>query len=108
MTSQLRISSSLAERLACPHDRLPLIQVGDTLRCGNGHVHRVVRGIPILFRDDVPETHWHVTQARQAPDDGYPSAITNGISDYVQAAIGATGGFMYAPLVGRLVEYPIP
>jgi SAM-dependent methyltransferase len=108
MTDQLRISSSLAERLVCPHDRLSLRQAGATLRCPNGHVHRVVSGIPILFRDDVQETHWHVTEARQAPDTGYPSAITNGISEYVQAAIAATGGFMYAPLVGRLVEYPIP
>jgi SAM-dependent methyltransferase len=71
-------------------------------------VHRVVSGIPILFRDDVQETHWHVTQARTAPDEGYPSAITDGISDYVQAAIAATGGFMYSPLVGRLKAYPIP
>ena len=108
MTDQLRISASLAERLVCPHDRLSLHQSGATLRCANGHVHRVVSGIPILFRDDVPETHWHVTQAREAPDEGYPSAITNGISDYVQKAIAATGGLMYSPLVGRLREYPIP
>src|SRR5580765_4744162 len=83
-------------------------QAGATLRCSNGHVHRLVSGIPILFRNDVQETHWHVTQAREAPDEGYPSAITNGISEYVQAAIAATGGFMYAPLIGRLTEYPIP
>jgi SAM-dependent methyltransferase len=68
----------------------------------------VVSGIPILLRDDVEETHWHATQARQAPEDGYPSAVTNGISEYVQEAIAATGGFLYVPLIGKLAEYPIP
>lgn len=108
MTDGLRISSWLAERLACPHDRLSMQQSGGVLTCANGHVHRIVSGIPILFRDDVPETHWHVTQARQASVEGYPSAVTGGISDYVQAAIAATGGFMYASLIGRLTDYPIP
>jgi SAM-dependent methyltransferase len=104
----LRISRWLTERLVCPHDRLVLQQNGTVMRCANGHEHRIISGIPVLFRDDVEETHWHATQARQASDVGYPSATTNGINEYVQAAIGATGGFMYAPLTGRLVEYPIP
>jgi SAM-dependent methyltransferase len=108
VTDQLRISSWLAERLVCPHDRLSVRQAGTTLRCPNGHEHRLVSGIPILLRDDVQETHWASTQARQAPDDGYPSPIINGISEYVQTAIAATGGLMYVPLIGRLTEYPIP
>lgn len=108
MTVPLRISPWLAERLACPYDHLPLERADNTLRCRNGHTYRIKSGIPVLFRDDVDETHWHVTQARQAADAGYPSSSTDGINDYVQEAIGATGGFMYAPLIGRLVEYPIP
>ena len=75
------------------------------MRCPNGHQHRIISGIPILFREDVEETHWHATQARQASEEGYPSASTNGINDYVQAAIAATGGIVYVPLTGRLAEY---
>lgn len=108
MTDELRISPWLADRLACPHDHLPLRRTAATMQCANGHVHRIISGIPVLFRDDVEETHWHVTQARQASDVGYPSASTNGINDYVHAAIAATGGFLYKPLIGRLTEYPIP
>jgi SAM-dependent methyltransferase len=108
MTNELRISPWLADRLVCPYDHLALQRTATTMHCPNGHVHRIVSGIPILFRDDVEETHWHATQAREAPEVGYPSASTNGISDYVQEAIAATGGIMYAPLAGRLVEYPIP
>jgi 2-polyprenyl-3-methyl-5-hydroxy-6-metoxy-1,4-benzoquinol methylase len=108
MTTDLRISPWLADRLACPYDHLSLERTDDALRCANGHVHRIICGIPVLLRDDVEETHWHATQARQASDAGYPSSSTNGINDYVQQAIAATGGFMYVPLAGRLVEYPIP
>lgn len=108
MSRELRISPWLADRLVCPNDRLPLRQTGATLRCANGHEHRIISGIPVIFRSDVEETHWHATQARQASPEGYPSASTNGINDYVQAAIGATGGLMYAPLTGGLIEYPIP
>ena len=108
MTVNLRISPWLADRLVCPYDRLSLERTAAALRCPNGHLHRVVSGIPILLRDDVEETHWHATQAREAPEGGYPSAVTNGISDYVQDAIAATGGFFYVPLVGKLAEYPIP
>jgi 2-polyprenyl-3-methyl-5-hydroxy-6-metoxy-1,4-benzoquinol methylase/uncharacterized protein YbaR (Trm112 family) len=108
MTADLRISPWLAERLACPYDHLPLEHTDQTLRCAHGHVHRIICGIPVLFRDDVEETHWHATQARQASEIGYPSSSTNGINNYVQQAIAATGGSMYVPLTGRLVEYPIP
>jgi SAM-dependent methyltransferase len=108
MTVDLRISTWLADRLACPHDRLPLERTASALRCPNGHQHRVISGIPILLRHDVEETHWHATQAREAPEGGYPSPITNGISEYVQEAIAATGGFLYVPLIGKLAEYPIP
>jgi 2-polyprenyl-3-methyl-5-hydroxy-6-metoxy-1,4-benzoquinol methylase len=108
MTSQMRLSSWVIDRLICPYDGLPLTSNATTMQCSRGHVHRIVSGIPILLREDVEETHWHATQARSAPDEGYPSASTNGINDYVQKAIGATGGFMYLPLVDRLTEYPIP
>ena len=63
---------------------------------------------PSCLREDVEETHWHATQAREAPDEGYPSAPTDGVNDYVQKSIAATGGYMYLPLIDRLTEYPIP
>jgi 2-polyprenyl-3-methyl-5-hydroxy-6-metoxy-1,4-benzoquinol methylase len=104
----MRLSPWVADRLVCPHDGLPLSRSATTLQCPRGHAHRIVNGIPIIFRDDVEETHWHATQAREAPDEGYPSSSTHGVSDYVQSAISATGGYMYRPVVGRLTEYPIP
>ena len=104
----LRLSAWATERLVCPYDRQALRYENGRLRCANGHAHRVVRGIPILFREDVPDTHWHATQAREAPEEGIPWGRTSGLNDYVQQAIAATGGYMYRPLIGRLTEYPIP
>jgi SAM-dependent methyltransferase/uncharacterized protein YbaR (Trm112 family) len=104
----MRLSPWVVDRLTCPYDGLSLGRTSTTLVCPSGHAHRIVSGIPILFRTDVEETHWNATQAREAPDEGYPSSSTNGVNDYVQKAIAATGGYMYLPLVGRLTEYPIP
>ena len=104
----MRVTPWVADRLVCPYDGLSLSRGSTTLQCPRGHAHRIVSGIPILLRDDVEETHWHATQAREAPDEGYPSSTTNGINDYAQKAIAATGGYMYRPVVGRLTEYPIP
>jgi SAM-dependent methyltransferase len=104
----MRLSPWFADRLVCPYDGLPLTCGAAALQCPSGHAHRIISGIPVLLRDDVEETHWHATQARQAPDEGYPSSSTHGVSDYVQKAIAATGGYMYRSVVGRLKEYPIP
>src|SRR4051794_5521119 len=87
-------------KLICPKDRLPL----ENLRCANGHEYLSYEGIPILLRDDVPETIWtyklSLQQARlEAP-------LYDG--DYVSELVASAAGSLYTPLVGRISEYPIP
>lgn len=108
----MQIDPWLAERLACPWDRRPLHPEGDALRCDCGRRFPVVRGIPVLLRDDVSQTHGvaydSLAMARhpeRLPTDPRP---VNGIDPYVQEAISATNGIMYAPLIGKLRDYPIP
>jgi SAM-dependent methyltransferase len=102
---------SLLPLLACPVDLSPLRLDGQTLRCDRGHVFPVVDGIPILLRADVQQTHWAADLAllaNVAPAIPEPDVRPGDIDPFVQEAIGATGGYMYEPLVGRLTEYPIP
>lgn len=95
--------------LACPSDGTPLSSVVTGLECAAGHRFRIRDGIPILLRDDVEQTHEAALHALRGDDDeryAVPPAGT--VDHYVQEAIGATGGFMYAGLRGHLTEYPIP
>ena len=44
--------------LACPHDGGELVREGALLRCANGHRFAVVQDVPVLLREDVPQTIW--------------------------------------------------
>ena len=44
------------ENLACPGDYLTLDYRDGGLHCGNGHVYRVVDGVPVMLLDDVDQT----------------------------------------------------
>jgi SAM-dependent methyltransferase len=96
-------------RLACPRDRTPLRPRAEVLECASGHIFPVRDGIPILLLDDVPHTHEAAIHAlRQGDEPERYRARTSNIDPFVQEAIAATGGYLYAGLSGRLTEYPIP
>ncbi|HEY0781955.1 MAG TPA: Trm112 family protein, partial [Thermoanaerobaculia bacterium] len=117
----MSVESGLLALLACPRDHGPLAEVddGSSLACPAGHRYAIVDGFPVLLRDDVPQTHWAATMAlAEARGEGDPNAatawvgregLTEGeIDPWVQAAIGATGGHLYGPLIDRLTDYPVP
>jgi ubiquinone/menaquinone biosynthesis C-methylase UbiE/uncharacterized protein YbaR (Trm112 family) len=103
--------ADLINLLVCPRDRVPLRPgAADELVCPAGHVYPVVAGIPVLLLEDAPPTHAVCERSLQQ---AHSFADTLDESDaavdpFVQQVIAATGGRLYAPLIGRLREYPIP
>jgi len=103
----LNLPSWAVERLACPRDASPLRDAGARVVCAQGHSFAVVAGVPVLLRDDVPQTHWIAESALRGEVDEEGDEV-NGIDPFVQQAIGGTNGIMYGPLVNQLRDYPIP
>lgn len=102
----------LQENIACPRDQAPLTPTGGRLVCPSGHDYRVVDGIPILLRDDVDSVHWAGARAltltgEELIDAATPSSDSS-VHSFVRRGIAATNGIMYAQLVGKLEDYPIP
>jgi SAM-dependent methyltransferase/uncharacterized protein YbaR (Trm112 family) len=121
----------LLERLACPYDGAAIRANVATLACtACDRRFAVVDGVPVMLRDDVPQTHDAATDSLaqvqptlsaaaadpDAPlsDEGPPpptpfrNDLAPEIDDYVQEAVSATCGLMYVSLVGHLKTYPIP
>ena len=124
----------LQANLACPRTGEPLTRLGDILRSSSGVEYPVVEGVPVLLRDDVPQTiglaQASLTAARDAlagrwPDDWFLATV--GVSDeeralarrlreengavvdpVVAVLIAATNGLLYRDLVGRVAEFPMP
>jgi SAM-dependent methyltransferase len=119
--------------LACPVDHSGLTVDGSTLWCADGHRYPVVDGVPVLLRDDVPETLWvhrrslaaaweHVNGKRTDERFLETLAIADGPRETLRAALSdpaavdpvvshmlvATNGRLYRPLLGRITRYPIP
>lgn len=101
----------LWKHVTCPVDTLPIHRTGDEVVCGEGHTYPVVRGIPVMVVPDVAQTHNAATETLQqargepAPE---PEPLPNGIDPVVNELVGATCGYLYNPLIGRLQRYPIP
>jgi SAM-dependent methyltransferase len=86
--------------LTCPRDQLPL----EGLTCPAGHSYPIYDGIPILLRDDVPETLWTISNSiRQARGE---AEFFKG--DYLSNQLSGATGFLYASLNDRVKDYPIP
>src|SRR5262245_45659202 len=121
------------ENLACPRDYLTLDYRDGGLHCGNGHVYRVVDGVPVMLLDDVHQTlrvadesiKKAVSDINDESDGVYLETL--GISEaekhdvirlasdpmckidpVVSYLVGATNGIAYKRLSGNLEEYPIP
>jgi len=95
----------MATPIICPRDHLPL----QALACANGHVYQAYDGIPILLRDDIPGTYWIYEVSLKAGRGEWDIADnTDEINAHVQEQVSAAAGSLYAPLIGKLKNYPIP
>jgi SAM-dependent methyltransferase len=119
--------------LACPVDRGALTTDASTLVCTDGHRYPVVNGVPVLLRDDVPETLWvhrrslaaaweHVEGKRKdeyfldtlgiadGPRETLRVALSEpaAVDPVVSHMLVATNGRLYRPLLGKIRRYPIP
>lgn len=112
-------------RVVCPIDHEPLNEEASALHCRNGHVFRIVQGVPILLRSDVHSTIPVMDSSLQsdytdplmldtvAISTDQRAAVratprNRGVDPVVAMLVAATGGRAYRHLVGRLVSYPIP
>jgi 2-polyprenyl-3-methyl-5-hydroxy-6-metoxy-1,4-benzoquinol methylase/uncharacterized protein YbaR (Trm112 family) len=127
------IDTWYSENLVCPRDHLSLSCRDEGLSCGNGHIYRVVDGVPIMLLDDVDQTlHVAGESIKKAVSNvnGDADSIyveTLGISEVerqgvirlasgqkrkidpvVSHLVCATNGIAYKGLIGKLEEYPIP
>lgn len=108
------MSPWLLENLACPYDGTPLEWQTGKLSCLDGHHFPVVRGIPVLLRSDVCQTHGAAASSlKMAQCDDAAERLgvfehQESINPHVQKLVSATSGFLYEPLIGKLTRYPIP
>jgi SAM-dependent methyltransferase/uncharacterized protein YbaR (Trm112 family) len=100
--------------IACPIDRTALTAAAGALRCLRGHEYRIVQGIPVLLRPDVPQTHGAIGRSLEAAQSGtvanyWTSDVDiGGVDPLVQRIVAATNGNLYQHAVGALTDYPIP
>ncbi|OGW75679.1 MAG: hypothetical protein A2Z72_03120 [Omnitrophica bacterium RBG_13_46_9] len=122
------------DNLVCPRDHLRLEEAGGQLICANHHIYPVTDGIPVMLLDDVDQTldvaDASIKRAKgvcldeRAPNLHLESlgiseeekkglidlSIHNrlNIDPVVSYICGATCGFSYKHLIGKLDFYPIP
>jgi 2-polyprenyl-3-methyl-5-hydroxy-6-metoxy-1,4-benzoquinol methylase len=104
----------LLPMLACPRDHFPLHYEHNSLHCERGHQYAIIEGVPILLVSEAPQTHIEGTRSLAVAEAGNASSLRHfevlpGVVDpFVQNAIGATNGSLYAHLIGKMTDYPIP
>jgi SAM-dependent methyltransferase len=77
--------------------------------CARQHTYAVVRGIPVMLRDDTVANHDVFYESLAAENNEEPAALPLGAIDpFVQSEIVKTNGNLYRDLRGRLTRYPIP
>jgi len=99
--------------LACPVDRQSLTGANGALACPQGHVYPVVRGVAVLLRNDVTDSHPYFDESRQAAEAGTggessDAMAENSVDPFVQQEIVKTNGILYQDALGALRRYPIP
>jgi SAM-dependent methyltransferase len=102
----------LSGQLLCPYEGGALQASADSLRCEEGHVFPVVRGVPVLLREDTGNTHprWWTTPAQilAAREIAEPRPLAPGeIDPFVRKASVATCGHLYRGMRDPLPRYPI-
>ena len=122
------------DHLVCPRDHRELALSNACLTCAGGHSYPIVKGVPVMLLDGVPETLYVMSvsteQARcgRADDDtdelfletlGISAAERQGVAQLaakgnatvdpvVSFLVAATNGIMYRQLIGKLESYPVP
>jgi SAM-dependent methyltransferase/uncharacterized protein YbaR (Trm112 family) len=125
---------SILPLLACPYDGASLQQEGTWAGCPHGHRFPIVENVPVLLRDDVPQTIGMASEslrlARLHADghNGDPfftgslalsdderrqvradiAEKSSGVDPVIAYLVGATNGILYKHLIGSLSDYPIP
>ena len=105
---------SLLPLLACPRDHFPLHYESSSLHCERGHQYAIIEGVPILLISGVAQTHIEGTRSLAVAEAGNASSlrhfdvVAGAVDPFVQNAIGATNGSLYAHLIGKMTDYPIP
>ena len=133
-TNETTLDGWFMDHLVCPRDHRRLALSNGRLACAAGHSYPVVKGIPVMLLDDVPETlnvmSVSAEQARcgRAGDDtneffletlGISAEERQGVAQLaakgnatvdpvVSFLVAATNGIMYRPLIGKLESYPVP
>jgi SAM-dependent methyltransferase/uncharacterized protein YbaR (Trm112 family) len=129
MTTPETVDARLLSLLACPRDRAELRLEGRHLCCPHGHKYPIVDGVPVLLLGEQQQTIDIAKASLGAAESGvgYPIYVdTLGLSaeerrgverDWnaeakidavISYLVGATSGWGYTELVGRLKSYPIP
>jgi ubiquinone/menaquinone biosynthesis C-methylase UbiE/uncharacterized protein YbaR (Trm112 family) len=130
MSSPEKFDPHLLSLLACPRDKSALQLNSGALCCQHGHVYPIVGGIPIFVLPEKTQTIGIAAESLKALENPAAAPLyveTLGLSDEQRARIieewsnkrtridpvvsyliGATSGYAYAKLVGRLERYPIP
>src|SRR5580700_347845 len=129
MTSSDIIDARLLALLECPRDRSELRLERDHLYCAHGHIYPVVNGVPVFLLAEREQTIGIATASLAAAESatGGPLYIdtlglaeeqkrgierdwnaAGSIDPAISYLIGATSGWGYVNLVGRLASYPIP
>jgi hypothetical protein len=101
----------LAQHLRCPYEGGSLHVDGESIRCAAGHTFPVVRGIPVLLRNDVESTHtkWWTTpeQIEALRRAEVPPLRPGEIDPFVRRIVVWTCGLLYQGMRDPLPRYPI-
>jgi SAM-dependent methyltransferase/uncharacterized protein YbaR (Trm112 family) len=129
MVSSDEFDTRLLDLLECPRDHTSLSFDSHHLCCAKGHQYPIVNGVPVFLLSEKEQTIGIATESLRAAVSakGGPLYVdTLGVSerekrgveqDWVAGSkidsvisylIGATSGWGYLKLVGRLESYPIP
>jgi SAM-dependent methyltransferase len=123
------MNSNLLNLVECPRDHSGLRLKAEHLCCALGHEYPVVNGVPVFLLKEREQTIGIANASLKAAENAIGNLLyvdTLGLSedekrgivrdwvagDKIDAAIsylvGATSGFGYVNLIGRLSSYPIP
>jgi 2-polyprenyl-3-methyl-5-hydroxy-6-metoxy-1,4-benzoquinol methylase/uncharacterized protein YbaR (Trm112 family) len=119
--------------LVCPRDGELLDDVNAELKCSRGHIYPIISGVPVMLLDNTEQTLEVAKTSLRLAKATNPQKCTptfyvetlgineeerkgilqlslrgKSIDPVVSYLIGASNGYMYRHLIGKLESYPIP